>query len=72
MKTYLLKAAKDDPQTLLQDLTVLEMRANAMGLFPAARALNNARMRLVGRSRAISNRRIRLRRTDYKPRACAP
>lgn len=42
-KTYVLKAAKDDPQTLLQDLTVLEMRANAMGLFPAARALNNAK-----------------------------
>lgn len=43
MKTYLLKAAADDPQLLLQDLTALEMRANALGLFPAARALNNAK-----------------------------
>ena len=43
VKTYLLKAANDDPQTLLRDLTALEMRANALGLFPAARALNNAK-----------------------------
>lgn len=43
MKTYLLKAATDDPQLLLQDILALEMRANAMGLFPAARALNNAK-----------------------------
>lgn len=43
MKTYLLKAAADDPQTLLRDLLALEMRANALGLFPAARALNNAK-----------------------------
>lgn len=42
-KTYVLKAATDDPQTLLQDLTALEMRANRLGLFPAARALNNAK-----------------------------
>lgn len=42
MKTYLLKAT-DDPQLLLRDLTALEMRANALGLFPAARALNNAK-----------------------------
>jgi hypothetical protein len=43
VKTYLIKAANDDPQTLLRDLTVLEMRAQALGLFPAARALNNAK-----------------------------
>jgi hypothetical protein len=43
VKTYLLKAAADDPQTLLHDLTAIEMRANALGLFPAARALNNAK-----------------------------
>lgn len=43
MKTYLLKAATDDPQILLQDILKLEMRANALGLFPAARALNNAK-----------------------------
>lgn len=43
MKTYLLKASTDDPQLLLRDLLALEMRTNAMGLFPAARALNNAR-----------------------------
>lgn len=42
-KTYVLKAATDDPQLLLRDLTALEMRANALGLFPAARALNNAK-----------------------------
>jgi hypothetical protein len=43
VKTYLLKAASDDPQLLLHDLTALEIRANALGLFPAARALNNAK-----------------------------
>lgn len=43
MKTYMIKAASDDPQTLLRDLTALEIRANAMGLFPASRALNNAK-----------------------------
>ncbi len=43
VKTYAIKAANDDPQTLLWDLTKLEMRANALGLFPAARALNNAK-----------------------------
>lgn len=42
-KTYLLKAATDDPQLLLRDVLALEMRANALGLFPAARALNNAK-----------------------------
>lgn len=42
-KTYLLKSATDDPQLLLRDLLELEMRANALGLFPAARALNNAK-----------------------------
>jgi hypothetical protein len=34
---------KDDPHMLLRDLIALEMRANALGLFPAARALNNAK-----------------------------
>lgn len=43
MKTYVLKAATDDPQSLLRDMTALEMRANSLGLFPAARALNNAK-----------------------------
>jgi hypothetical protein len=43
VKTYLVKAATDDPHLLLRDLTALEMRANALGLFPAARALNNAK-----------------------------
>lgn len=42
-KTYVLKSATDDPQLLLRDLTALEMRANTLGLFPAARALNNAK-----------------------------
>lgn len=42
-KTYVLKTGTDDPQLLLRDLTALEMRANALGLFPAARALNNAK-----------------------------
>lgn len=42
-RTYVIKAANDDPQTLLRDLLALEMRANALGLFPAARALNNAK-----------------------------
>lgn len=42
-KTYLLKSETDDPQKLLRDLTALEMRANTLGLFPAARALNNAK-----------------------------
>lgn len=42
-KTYVLKVATDDPQALLRDILVLEMRANAMGMFPAARALNNAK-----------------------------
>ncbi len=42
-KTYIISANTDDPQMLLRDLTALEMRANAMGLFPAARALNNAK-----------------------------
>lgn len=43
VKTYIVKAASDDPHTLLRDLLALEMRANALGLFPAARALNNAK-----------------------------
>jgi 3-hydroxy-3-methylglutaryl CoA synthase len=42
-KTYVIESATDDPQALLRDLTALEMRANAMGLFPAARAMNNAK-----------------------------
>lgn len=42
-KTYVLKAATDDPQLLLREILALEMRANTMGLFPAARALNNAK-----------------------------
>lgn len=42
-KTYINAAVKDDPQALLRDLTTLEMRANALHLFPAARALNNAK-----------------------------
>lgn len=46
-KTYVLKAATDDPQTLLRDLLALEMRANALSLFPAARAINNA-MNAIG------------------------
>lgn len=43
VKTYVITAATDDPQLLLRDLTALEMRANKLGLFPAARALNNAK-----------------------------
>lgn len=43
MKTYVLTSATDDPQLLLRDLTALEMRANKLGLYPAARALNNAK-----------------------------
>jgi len=42
-KTYVLKAATDDPQLLMRDLIAIEMRANALGLYPAARALNNAK-----------------------------
>jgi hypothetical protein len=42
-KTYVIESATDDPQALLRDLTALEMRANALGLFPAARAMNNAK-----------------------------
>lgn len=42
-KTYLLNAATDSPHLLLRDILALEMRANALGLFPAARALNNAK-----------------------------
>lgn len=43
VKTYVLEAAKDDPSQLLLDIDALERRANALGLFPAARALNNAK-----------------------------
>lgn len=43
VKTYVTKVAADDPQKLIFDLTALLMRANALGLFPAARALNNAK-----------------------------
>lgn len=42
-KTYVVKAAGDDPGQLLLDINALEMRANAMHLFPCARALNNAK-----------------------------
>lgn len=42
-KTYVLKSADDNPQLLLHAVLELEMRANALGLFPAARALNNAK-----------------------------
>jgi hypothetical protein len=41
-KTYIVTVPKDDPQALMRDIVALEMRANALGLFPAARALNNA------------------------------
>lgn len=44
VKTYVTTAGHtDDPQMLLRDILALEMRANALGLFPAARALNNAK-----------------------------
>lgn len=43
VKTYIVEAAGDDPQTLLRDIEAIEMRANRLGLFPAARALNNAK-----------------------------
>lgn len=43
MKTYVAKSATDDPHLILQDLIRLEMRANVLGLYPAARALNNAK-----------------------------
>lgn len=43
MKTYVQNVPGDDPQALLRDLIAMEMRANAMGLFPASRALNNAK-----------------------------
>lgn len=43
MKNYLTAKDTDCPQLLLRDLTALEMRANELGLFPAARALNNAK-----------------------------
>lgn len=42
-KTYLIKTGDDEPGQLLLDITALEMRANKMGLFPCARALNNAK-----------------------------
>ena len=42
-KTYINANAKDDPSDLLLDINALEMRANALGLFPCARALNNAK-----------------------------
>lgn len=43
LKTYVAEVRGDDPQTLIRDLAALEIRANALHLFPAARALNNAK-----------------------------
>lgn len=37
------KAKADEPDKLLLDINALEMRANALHLFPCARALNNAK-----------------------------
>lgn len=42
-KTYIIKAADDDPVQLMRDIDALEQRANRMHLFPCARALNNAK-----------------------------
>lgn len=42
-KTYIFEAAKDREDALLLDIDALERRANAMGLYPCARALNNAK-----------------------------
>lgn len=42
-RTYILKGGKDSPQSLIRDIQELEMRANALHLFPASRALNNAK-----------------------------
>lgn len=42
-KTYVLSAATDHPSLITRDIDALEQRANRLGLFPAARALNNAK-----------------------------
>lgn len=42
-KTYLTAASTDSAYLILQDVQALETRANALGLYPAARALNNAK-----------------------------
>lgn len=43
MQTYLVVATTDEAQLLLSDIEAVELRANALGLYPAARALNNAK-----------------------------
>ena len=43
VKTYMPAVAKDDPHVLMREIEALEMRANALHLFPCARALNNAK-----------------------------
>lgn len=44
MKTYLKEGSHvDDATALINDIIKIEMRANALHLFPAARALNNAK-----------------------------
>lgn len=42
-KTYILTADTDHPQLVLRDIEAIELRANRLGLYPAARALNNAK-----------------------------
>lgn len=42
MKTYVITSATDDPSLVIRDILALEQRANKLGLYPAARALNNA------------------------------
>lgn len=42
-KTYILASATDHPHLVIRDIDALEQRANQLGLYPAARALNNAK-----------------------------
>lgn len=42
VKTYVIGAI-DDVRLVLRDIEALEQRAHKLGLYPAARALNNAK-----------------------------
>jgi hypothetical protein len=42
-KTYIVVVAGDSVDLLIRDIDALEQRANALHLYPAGRALNNAK-----------------------------
>jgi len=64
-RTYVNASNTDHPNLILRDLITLEMRANALGLYPAARALNNAKNAIgwqlagdIGKADAASTHRL--------------